>query len=84
MNIIWGLIIWHIIGILIYCTIAAITTEDYFIPIYGWELVNPYWIYNNFKVNVFGAIVLSIIFGILCPIGTVIYWFYKLCTVGRK
>jgi hypothetical protein len=51
----------------------------------GWELCNPceaYWYYR--KVNWFGAIVLSLVYTALCPIGALIYWFYKLCTVGRK
>lgn len=48
------------------------------------QFVNPKWIYQNYKVNKFGAIFLSIVFNLICPIGTVIYWFYKLCTVGRR
>ncbi len=48
------------------------------------QFVNSKWIYQNYKVNKFGAIFLSIVFSLICPIGTVIYWFYKLCTVGRR
>jgi hypothetical protein len=50
----------------------------------GFEFVNPNWIYRNYRVNKFGAIFLSILLNLLCPIWTVIYWFYKLCTVGRE
>ena len=50
----------------------------------GVEFANPIWIYNRYKVNVFGTIVLSIVFNLICPIGTVFYWLYKLCTVGRR
>ena len=51
----------------------------------GWELCNPYWTYQyHKKVNWFGAIMLSLLFTTLCPIGAVCYWFYKLCTVGRR
>lgn len=50
----------------------------------GFEFVNPNWIYRNYRVNKFGAIFLSVLFGLICPIGTIIYWIYKLCTIGRK
>jgi hypothetical protein len=49
----------------------------------GFQFVNPKWIYENYNVNRFGAIFLSILFGLICPIGTAIYWLYKLCTFGR-
>ena len=47
------------------------------------EYVNPNWIYRNYQVNIFGSIFLSVLYSLLCPIGTIIYWIYKLCTVGR-
>lgn len=51
----------------------------------GWELCNPYWVYKYYEsVNWFGAVMLSLIYTALCPIGAVCYWFYKLCTVGRR
>lgn len=51
----------------------------------GWELCNPYYSYQYHKcVNWFGAIMLSLLYTALCPIGAVFYWFYKLCTVGRR
>ena len=50
----------------------------------GWEFVNPIHIYKYNKVNWFGAIIVALIYNALCPIGSVCYWFYKLCTVGRK
>lgn len=51
----------------------------------GWEICNPYWSYQyHTSVNWFGAIALSLLYSILCPIGAICYWFYKLCTVGRK
>lgn len=50
----------------------------------GFQFVNPKWIYENYNVNWFGAIFLGILFGLFCPIGTMIYWFYKLCTTGRR
>ena len=50
----------------------------------GLEFVNPIFIYKHNRVNWFGAIVVSIVYGFICPAATVGYWFYKLCTVGRK
>lgn len=50
----------------------------------GFEYVNPIWIYNHYHVNYFGAAMIFIFYNLLCPIGSICYWFYKLCTVGRK
>ena len=48
------------------------------------SFLNPRVIYDNIDVNWFGAIFLAIVFNILLPLSAVIYWMYKLCTVGRK
>lgn len=50
----------------------------------GFEFVNPVYIYRRCRVNVFGAILISLLMSLICPFGTVGYWIYKLCTVGRK
>ena len=51
----------------------------------GWELCNPYYLYKYHEsVNWFGAIMLSLLYTALCPVGALCYWFYKLCTVGRR
>lgn len=50
----------------------------------GMEFVNPIFIYKHTVVNWFGAFLLMIILNLLCPIGSVIYWLYKICTIGRK
>lgn len=50
----------------------------------GWELCNPYWMHVYYRVNWFGAIMLSLVYTALCPIMAICYWFYKLCTVGRR
>lgn len=74
-----GLILWAIFGLII-CIVWNMGkyTE-------GWELCNPYWAYKYHKgVNWFGAIMLSLLHTVLCPIGAFCYWFYKLCTVGRR
>lgn len=48
------------------------------------SFMNPIKIYKTYKVNYFGAAIICIIYNLLCPIGSIGYWFYKLCTVGRK
>ena len=48
------------------------------------NLLNPIVIYRNHKVNIFGCIVLTLLGNIaFCPAAP-FYWFYKLCTVGRR
>ena len=48
------------------------------------SFMNPIKIYKTYKVNYFGAAIICIIYNLLCPIGSIGYWFYKLCTFGRK
>ena len=50
----------------------------------GFQWVNPIVIYDNVPVNWFGCIVLTILAHIAAGPWVVFYWFYKLCTVGRK
>ena len=50
----------------------------------GFEYVNPIWIYKKYRVNYFGAAMICIFYNFISPIGYICYWFYKLCTVGRK
>lgn len=47
------------------------------------SFVNPRVIYDNIKVNWFGAWLLSIVLNILLPAIAIPYWIYKICTVGR-
>lgn len=52
---------------------------------YGLQWINPIVIYNNVPVNWFGCIVLTILAHIVVgPFLAMSYWFYKLCTIGRK
>lgn len=48
----------------------------------GFEPCNPYWSHRRYKVNWFGAIVISLFYSALCPPACLMYWFYKLCTWG--
>ena len=71
-------IIWNIIGIFIFGMSARI----------GYCLetarLNPVYIYNDRSVNWFGAVVIALFMNVLCPVISIIYWFSKLCTIGRK
>jgi hypothetical protein len=50
----------------------------------GLQWINPIVIYDNVPVNWFGCIVLTILAHIVAGPWAVFYWFYKLCTIGRK
>ena len=79
MEIVILIMVWNIIGVLP-CALwtDAKDTE-------GWELCNPYWAHHyHTSVNWFGAVIISLLYTAFCPIGAICYWFYKLCTVGRK
>lgn len=75
-----GIIVgWNIIGCVICIGWGCQQNAD------GLELCNPYWSYKyHKKVNMFGAIMLSLLYTTLCPFAALCYWFYKLCTVGRR
>lgn len=72
-------VIWNACGV-VFCAIWALNKYTD-----GFELCNPRYSYVYHKsVNWFGAIMLSLLYTALCPIGALCYWFYKLCTVGRR
>ena len=74
-----GLTLWFTFGLIICIAWSLVKNTD------GWELCNLYWAYKYHQdVNWFGAIMLSLSYTALFPIGAVCYWFYKLCTVGRR
>lgn len=80
MSIIFAIIlIWNVIGLLvfaiIYQQINAILIED---------MIAPWGVYKHINVNLFGTIVLTLVFNLLCPVLSIGWWFYWLCTVGRK
>ena len=85
MEIIWTIVIlWNIIGGFVWIVACRPGPSKFYTETYGVEFLNPFWIYKNIKVNFFGMFVLCIIFNLVCPIVSFIYWFYKICTVGRK
>lgn len=76
-SVIFLIVIWSAIGLLI-------SASNFADDVDGFEFMNPFWIYKHRNVNFFGAFVLTIAFNLICPIGSICYWFYKLCTVRRK
>ena len=50
----------------------------------GFAWLNPCFIYKHSKVNWFGAAFLALVANVAIPGIAIIYWFYKLCTVGRR
>ena len=48
------------------------------------EMLNPIYIYQTYNVNWFGCTFLTLILNIILILPAIIYWFYKLCTVGRN
>lgn len=63
---------------------ANLTTEEEEF----WSFFSPKYIYEHLHVNIIGAILGSItcfvIAPVYCCVATVVWFFYWLCTVGRK
>ena len=83
-EIILSVCLWSIVGFVIWIMLGGCFDVQVIKSSMGIEFVNPLVIYKQTKVNWFGAILLAMIYGMMCPIATFIYWLYKLCTVGRK
>ena len=76
----WILLIWILVGgsfsVLLWDIHGIIGSFDY---------LNPLFVYDYYyNLNWFGVICLTLFYNLVCPLVTVIYWFYKLCTVGRR
>ena len=82
MNIIFKVIfcfmVWSVGGGIILGILGVIDEFDDF------SFMNPIKIYKTYRVNYLGAALICIIYNLLCPIGSIGYWIYKICTVGRK
>lgn len=83
------LIFWNIIGLIIaFVGPLESNSEGAFGLARGFEFVNPIFIYKHNRVNWFGAIMVCLVYSLICPIVTICYWVYKfiyfICTVGRK
>lgn len=77
------ILLWHVLGLI--CFILSFVKIKWAGAVESMAVVNPIVVHKyNKRVNWFGAIVLALVFTALCPLGAAGYWFYKLCTVGRK
>lgn len=66
-------IVWNFIGFMIMLMLA------------NYYCLNPKDIWNKYEnVNIFGCVLLTIFLNLLVPTISIGYWFYKLCTVGRR
>ena len=70
---------WNIIGFIVLLLIPYSRDAKKLI-----EIFNPKYIYKNIDVNWFGCFILTLFFNLLCPVFALGYWFYWLCTVGRR
>jgi hypothetical protein len=50
----------------------------------AWDFLNPIWLAKKSKMNIIGVIFHWIIYSLLCPLATIIYWIYKLFTFEIK
>lgn len=75
------LVSWSIIGFIV---LLFMGEGDKIGSCDGLEFLRINWIYSQYSVNWLGALVLFILFNSLCPIGTICYWLYKICTIGRR
>ena len=69
---------WSLCGTLFLVIVGVLDKFD------DYSFLNPIKIYKTYHVNYFGAALICIVYNFLCPIGSIGYWFYKLCTFGRK
>lgn len=83
MTLIEILVFWHICGFVLLVCMAMFdgspTNEAD-----GFEFCNPVWLYNQYRVNYFGAGFLALLLNLVCPVCSLGYWVYKLCIVGRR
>ena len=82
MTLIEILVIWHFIGACIWFVVGVFDGSP--VNEVGLACCNPLWWYREYRVNYFGAGFLALLINLICPIASLGYWFYKLCTVGRR
>lgn len=78
LTIIFCALAWSLCGTLFLVIVGVLDKFDDF------SFLNPIKIYKTYHVNYFGAALICIVYNFLCPIGSIGYWFYKLCTFGCK
>ena len=72
--------IWIVVNVIMFFIfVGTCGFEDY-----GFAWLNPLFIYEYIDVNWFGALLLTLVANVIFVPYAISYWFYKLCTVGRK
>lgn len=74
---------WIFLNVICYIAGVVFLADDN-IDQFNFSFVNPLVIYKNIEVNWFGAVVLTIVLNVVFIAAAVPYWFYKLCTCGRR
>ena len=77
-NVVFCLMVWSLGGALFLIIVGVLDEFDDF------SFLNPIKIYKTYHVNYFGAALICIIYNLMCPVGSIGYWIYKICTFGRK
>ena len=74
--------IWNVLG---FCVFLNIPKVEY--SIFS-EMYHPREIYKEYNVNKFGSVLISLGFGLICPVLYIVWWIchfiYWICTVGRE
>lgn len=76
--------LWQTVGFVMWIVLGGCFNVQVIAHSSGIEFVNPLVIYKQTRANWFGAFFLCVLYGAMCPVATLIYWLYKLCTVGKK
>lgn len=67
--------------LIIQCIVGMLINYNW---ICGLDFLQPDIIYHNTKLNYFGVGVVCLILNLFFLPMALCYWFYKLCTVGRR
>ena len=74
------LYLWIIVG-----GASSVLPYKSYSPFGSFEYLNPLFLYYyHSDLNWFGVICLTLIYNLICPLITIVYWFFKLCTIGRR
>lgn len=76
--------IYFLITLVLQCLafIGCVLTDAYEDNGFSW--LNPLFIYKHASVNWFGALFIALLANVALPVIAIVYWMYKLCTVGRR
>jgi hypothetical protein len=50
----------------------------------GFNFLNPAQLHQHIKVNWFGTALIAVVLNVLFAPYAIVYWIYKLCTIGRR